>query len=250
MKKIHLIFAVLLSTAAMAQESTTVLDTLQSPVHLREVPKHNLRIAFGIAEPLSTYQNVANTGLSFALGYDLHFTKNWAMSVQLDHTYNEFGIARQPDLEYVQMGDDNWSSLGLSVGPQFSFQSNRFQLDLFARGGLLFLGETVNSITAQTLPPQTAVQVDSGNMDGANFLVNGGVRFNYYFRRSVQLFFEAQYSTSVEDIVEYNTFNGDKFVTGRFNNTILSVGVKFAIGKKYSSGELRIDDYPDLEIID
>jgi hypothetical protein len=241
------IIAAFVFLPAVGQDYQMQNDSIDSPVHLREVPKHNLRIAFGLAEPASDFRNVANAGLSVGVGYDLHFNKNFALSTQLQHTYNEFGINRQPDVIYMQTGDENWSATSISLGPQFSYQSGRFQLDIYTRAGLKFVSAAENVITTQVLSPFTVVDTRNIEVDDTAFMLNGGVRFNYYFRRSVQLFFEPQYSTGLGDNIAFRSDNNRQLTTGRFNNLLLSVGVKFALGKQYSNGEMRLDDFPEIE---
>ncbi|PRP66581.1 hypothetical protein [Nonlabens agnitus] len=217
------------------------------PVHLREIPRHNLSIDLGIAEPTGDYQDISRSGLSVGLTYDYYLNKNVGLSIGARHTYNETAFATAYDV-------DNTSLSSLSAGIAGSKTFNRFQVDAYARFGIGYL-----NTNSQDAVSQNNQQNYSPNNDAIKefpLVLETGLRFNYYFRRSVQLYFAPQYHGSLGDALAYDNrrdifFSNDPvFQTGLqpsfdVSNLIFSVGIKFALNAQYTRGELRDDSEPD-----
>lgn len=240
----HVLFLLLFPTLLIAQTADVV-----KPLHLRDIPKHNLSIDLGIAIPNSDYKNVARTGLTAGLFYDGYFTKNIGLSLGLRHGYNETGFVMQPDGPSPQ----NESFTQVTAGVVASKTINRFQIDAFARTGVAFLNvNDDNGFTSENDDRFHFINADTKDSSAALDL---GLRFNYYFRRSVQIYFSPQLQTTLGKPLVYNTSlellssnPGDLVLARResnLSNLLFTVGVKFAIGRTYTSGELRDDSDPD-----
>lgn len=219
-----------------SQQDTTLVDAL----HLREVPKHNLAIDLGIAQPLGDYGQFAGSGLSIGVVYDLYTNKNWGYSVSLRHQGNQNLIDKGNPPVYINAQD--YAHTSIAAGGVYSYTKNRFQLDVSSRLGLQFLNRP-----------------DSGDFNGPaiidfqSTLLNGsaskntalyaeiGLRFNYYFRRSVQVYASPLFTSTVGNPYQYDSNTGSAQVNPQ--NIIFNVGVKIAIGKQYSNGELRDDTF-------
>ncbi|MGB3590530.1 MAG: autotransporter outer membrane beta-barrel domain-containing protein [Nonlabens sp.] len=239
------LFFILLAIGANAQidEITKGVDSAQIPVHLREIPRHNIVVTAGIAQPLGDYKFAANAGLNLGVGYDYYFNKSFGLSSQLSHSYNEYGIARANFTDLTIQGDDNFTATSITMGAQYSYTSRRFQLDLFARGGVAFLNE-INNTASATGAGDIIVNVFDYNANeslSTAAVIESGLRLNYYFRRNVQLFFSPQVTTTLGDSITYNTGINNDLSTVNFANLTFNVGLKFSLGKTYSNGEQRLD---------
>jgi len=240
MKKKFVILAMILITVHSAH-SQNVIDSLQGsqenkelPLHIREVPRHNLLIDFGILQSTGDYADVARTGLNINLGYDYYFNKNFALSGSLRHAYNEFGIDVEDQTPFSDNNDGNYSKTSIAAGFNLSLRDNRFQFDTFLRGGIAFIN-TPNQLIG-TMGDIVLFQSDPNESASSSGYGELGVRFNYYFRKQVQLYFSPMYSTTFSEPVEF-TLNGRQNVN--MSNLHFNVGIKIALGKTYSNGEKR-----------
>ncbi len=223
------------------------IDSL--PLHLREVPRHQLIVNLGIAQPLGDFSSVAGSGIGLGLDYEYYVSKNWGLSVGARHTTNQSVFTRVDDSSY-----NNERVTSLTIGPVVSLRWNRFQIDALARGGIGFLD--LNKYIGDIFMLETLVLTKDINTAAVG---NAALRFNYYFRRHTQLFFSAHYQTTLGKPVDYSADANFEFgklsiigpIAPRFNQSInvsnltLAVGVKFALGRKYTSGELRDDSLRD-----
>ncbi|WP_194850447.1 autotransporter outer membrane beta-barrel domain-containing protein [Nonlabens antarcticus] len=220
-------------------------DDAELPLHLREIPKHNLSIDLGIAEPTGDYGNVARTGLTAGIVYDGYFNKNIGLSLGLHHGYNETAFTMQPNGPSPQ----NESFTQITAGVVMSKTINRFQVDGFARLGILFLD--VNDTNGFASTNDDRFHFINGDTDDSSMVTHAGLRFNYYFRRGTQIYFSPQFLTSLGKPLVYNTSierlsSNPTDLQGfrresNLSNLLFTLGVKFAIGRKYTSGELRDD---------
>jgi hypothetical protein len=216
-------------------------------LHLREIPKHNVSTDLGIVQPINEYGDVARSGLSVAVAYDYYFNKTIGLSIAGKHVYN------QTALESREPTDDN-SLTSLTAGFVASKTFNRFQLDAFARLGMGYL--ITNSGDGISQNNSQIYSTNDDEMKDVPLVIDIGMRFNYYFRRSVQLYFSPQYNSSLGNALVYDnqpylydpndsSFEMRKQPSFDFSNLLFSLGVKFAIGPKYTNDELRDDSELD-----
>lgn len=237
MKKL-LVLSALFTNLMTAQ----VIDsTAITPVHLREIPKYNLAIDLGITQPLGRYSAYAGAGLSIAAIYEGYKTKNWGASIALRYQSNQF-IAREAQFTFTQPTKD-YNHTSIAVGPVYSTTSNRFQLDIAPRlGGILLNrpddGAQGTLVLEDILIP---INLDRNKSTSRSFYGELTVRFNYYFRRSVQVYVAPTYTTTLGQPYFYNAFPTNENLNPA--NLILNVGVKIALGPKYTNGELRDDSF-------
>jgi hypothetical protein len=236
------VIILLLAGILYAQENN------QNPMlHLREIPKHNLAIDLGIVEPLGDYNNIARTGLSAALIYDFYFNKNIGLSLAGRHTYNETAF------ETLGNGNpQNEVMNSITAGVIGSKTFNRFQMDAFARLGIGFLSNNDGLFLSRN--DDEAYFSTTNTSKDTNLVLDAGLRFNYYFRRTVQVYFSPQLHTTIGDAYKFeplplsstssSTLRTNNSSIG-FSNIILALGVKFSIGREYTSGELRDDGESD-----
>ncbi|BAO56441.1 autotransporter outer membrane beta-barrel domain-containing protein [Nonlabens marinus] len=238
-----LLLFIILPGITIAQTTETDLT-----LHLREIPRQNLAIDLGIAEPIGDYGKIARSGLSVGIAYDYYFSKNIGLSFSGRHTYNETGFTMQPNGPSPQ----NESSTQITAGFLASKTFNRFQIDAFARAGVSFLDVNDNGFASDNDDRFHLINEDTKDSSATLDL---GLRFNYYFRRSVQLYFSPQLQTTIGKPLVYDTSSellssnpGDLVLTRResnLSNLLFTVGVKFAIGREYTNGELRDDSELD-----
>jgi hypothetical protein len=220
----------------------TSIDTVA--VHLREIPKHNLSIDLGIAQPINEYGNIARSGLSIAVAYDYYLNKTIGLSVAGRQTYNETAFINRSS------APQNEKMTSVTTGLIVSKTFNRFQIDAFLRGGIGFID--TNDGIYRSANDNEIYGADNALSSKSSFIIDSGLRFNYYFRRSVQLYFSPQvqqtlskplkYRNTIQSILPSTADNSKKL---NISNLIFSVGVKIAIGRKYTSGELRDDREAD-----
>jgi hypothetical protein len=213
-------------------------------LHLREIPRHNLSIDIGIAQPVGNYSNIARSGLSVGLSYDSYFNKNIGLTSAIRHTYNETAFVGSANQE-----PKNESITAITTGIVVSKTYDRFQIDAYARAGLSFINSNQGSYSSRNDEEIYNIGLTDG---GNSFVAQAGLRFNYYFRRSVQIYFSPQFESTIEKPLTYTLVEpfSPPFFQGEskqlnISNLLFSVGVKFAIGRKYTSGELRDDSEPD-----
>ncbi|GAL75779.1 hypothetical protein JCM19275_1662 [Nonlabens ulvanivorans] len=119
------------------------------------------------------------------------------------------------------------------------------------KGGIAFCNNPDNVVSnneLQDAPTTILYQSDAANSKSASAYLEGGLRFNYYFRRSVQLFFSPQYNTTLGNPIGYNyidenstTFIPEEVRTINASNFTLNFGIKIALSPEYTSGEDRYD---------
>ncbi|MGB5981952.1 MAG: outer membrane beta-barrel protein [Nonlabens sp.] len=240
MRKNFVVWAMIL-IAIQLSHSQNVIDSLlgsekgnETPLHIREVPRHNFLIDFGILQSTGDYSEVARAGVNIGLGYDYYFNKNFALSGSLRHAYNEFGIDIEGQMPFSDDNEGNYSKTSIAAGFNLTLRDNRFQFDAFLRGGIAFIdtpnqliGAMGDIVVFQSDPSESASSSGYGEL---------GVRFNYYFRKQVQLYFSPLYSTTFSEPVAF-TLNGRENVN--MSNLHFNVGIKIALGKSYSNGERR-----------
>jgi hypothetical protein len=214
----------------------------KTPVHLREVPRHNLVISGGILQPLGDYDTVARSGLNIQLGYDRYLNKNFAITTNLSHSYNEF-FAVVPDEDVlISRSANNFSNTSIDAGIMYTLRDNRFQFDSFVSAGAAFLNNPRNHVLVES-GATDLLYLTSNNAasDRSALYAAAGVRFNYYFRKQVQLFFSPSYSSTLGDPLVFENDGSNQFSVD-MSNLHFNIGVKIALGKTYSNGEQRIDD--------
>ena len=249
MKKIAF-FILLVSTTAIAQTDSLTTSNYEDALHLREIPRHNLILDLGIAQPTGDYADIARAGLGLGMEYLYYTNKKLGFGISLRHQYNEFGYIDFQNDSSTGVTNNNWTNTSISVGPTYSYTRNRFQFDAFLKGGIAFLNNPENSVSQIGIGNTQIFSSDTENSSSSSAYIEGGLRFNYYFRRSVQVFFSPQFNTTLGNPIKYTTRdNTDATVIQpnissqiNMSNLIFNVGIKIAIGKVYSSGELRIDD--------
>ncbi|WOI23814.1 autotransporter outer membrane beta-barrel domain-containing protein [Nonlabens ulvanivorans] len=249
MKKIALLLS-LISTISFSQDDLKQVKP-ETAVHLREIPRHNLSLAFGVAQPSGDFSDIARSGLNVGLEYTYYTNKYLGLSAGLRHQYNEFGYLDTDTNPENNISSNNYTTTSISIGPSFSYTRNRFQLDVMLKGGIAFYNNPDNVVSnneLQDAPPTILYQSDAANSKSASAYLEGGLRFNYYFRRSVQLFFSPQYNTTLGNPIGYNFLdeNSTSFIpeevrTVNASNFTLNFGVKIALSPEYTSGEDRYD---------
>ncbi len=238
------LFTALLLFATIATAQNQASDSI--PLHLRELPRHQLSASLGIAQPLGDFKSIAGSGLAVGLDYEYYLDNKWGISVGARHASYQSAFDRIDGSSF-----DNERLTSITLGPVLSIQWNRFQIDALARGGIGFLD--LNQSLGGFFMFETLIIPEEIN---TAFTADAALRFNYYFRRSTQLFFSVQYQSTISKPIDYNVsadFDFDKLsiigpLEPRYNQSIdlsglaLSVGVKIALGRKYTSGELRVDN--------
>lgn len=234
MKNLFKLLFLTTATLSVAQEDTTPsLD-----LHLREIPKYNLAIDVGVAQPLGTFKDFAGSGLTIGLTYEAYKNKHWGMSIAARHQSNQ-SIARNASFisDAPQVYFEHSS---LAIGPVYSFTRNRFQLDLAPRLGMQLLNKPIDGRYAGNVNGiPFPIQLDGDSASDAALYSEFTARFNYYFRRSVQVFAAPTYTTTFGKPYDFKSSPTNEAVNP--SNFLFIVGVKIALGPTYSNGELRDD---------
>jgi hypothetical protein len=248
MKKILILF-LLITTAGVAQNDSLELSTTTKAVHLREVPRHNLVVDFGIIQPSGNFKDIARTGLNIGAEYVYYTNKHLGLGVSVRHQYNEFGYLDFQNDAQTTASQNNYSNTSIAIGPTYSFTKNRFQMDLFAKAGVALLKNPDNRITEVGIGNTLVFSSDAANDSSSSAYIEGGLRFNYYFRRSVQVFFSPVYGTTLGKPLAYSIRDDSSTAPIRPNvlktinvsNLMFNIGIKIALTKEYSNGENRYD---------
>ncbi|MDP5077305.1 MAG: autotransporter outer membrane beta-barrel domain-containing protein [Nonlabens sp.] len=225
-----------LTVIAVAQQDSTYIDA----VHLREIPKHNLAVDLGVAQPLGDFNDFAGSGLSIGLTYEKYNNKNWGTSIALRHQSNQ-SIARNANVVF-EGSNTTYEHTSIALGPVYSYTNNRFQVDIAPRLGILFLNAPLDERYANAVGDILyPLELDRANSSRRSLYGEVTVRFNYYFRRSVQVYAAPTFTTAFGEPYNYLSFPENVAVNP--SNFIFNIGVKIAIGPKYSNGELRDDTF-------
>jgi hypothetical protein len=245
-----ILLLLLVATSVFAQTDSLQLKGTQDAVHLREIPRNNLTLGLGITQPIANYGDIARSGLQIGAEFSYYTNKHLGLGISLRHQYNEFGFLDFQNDDRTNVTSNNWTTTSIAIGPTYSFTNGRFQFDVFAKTGVAFLNNPENSVSEIGIGNTQVFSNDKANESASSAYLEGGLRFNYYFRRSVQVFFSPQYSTTLGKPIAYS-FRDDTstapirpnlFKKINASNLIFSIGVKIALGKEYSDGEMRIDD--------
>lgn len=248
MKKIAVLI-LLVSSLAMSQTDSLSTENYEDVLHLREIPRHNLIVDLGIAQPTGDYADIARAGLGLGVEYLYYTNKKLGFGISLRHQYNEFGYLDFQNDATTDVSDNNWTNTSISIGPTYSYTKNRFQFDAFLKGGVAFLNTPDNSVKLSNSFSE-AFNSNTGYEKSTSAYLETGIRLNYYFRRSVQVFFSPQFNTTLGTPISYYTQDTIPeiplltLIVNDINasNLTFNIGVKIAIGKEYSNGELRVDD--------
>ncbi len=234
MKTLFKLLFLVIATLSVAQE-----DVVQNmDVHLREIPKYNLALDMGVAQPLGTFNDYAGSGLTIGLTFEACKNKHWGMSIAARHQSNQ-SMARNANF-ISDAPTVSFEHSSLAIGPVYSYTRNRFQLDIAPRLGVQFLNKPVdNRYAGSDGAIIFPIQLDSTNASNAALYGELTTRFNYYFRRSVQVFAAPTFTTTFGE--PYSFTNSPANVAVNPSNFLFIVGVKIALGPKYSNGELRDD---------
>ena len=202
------------------------------PLHIREVPRHNLMLDAGIVESMGDYADIARSGLNINVGYDYYFHKNMALSTNLRHAYNEFGVNLSAQQDVSVDDRENYSITAVTAGIHLSTRKNRFQMDGFARGGMAYI-ESPDKVVL-FLGDIIGFRSDVENTKDTAGYAEFGLRFNFYFRKEIQLYFTPMYSTTFSKPLAYTLTTNER---SNITNLHLNIGVKIAVGDIYSNGE-------------
>jgi len=249
MKNITLLL-LLACTVAISQDHLKQ-EKPNKAVHLREIPRHNLLMDLGITQPTGDYKDVAKAGLHIGLDYTYYINKNLGLSSGIKLQTNQFGYLDSDTNPENEITNQAYRTISVAIGPTYSHTINRFQFDAFFKAGVAFYNNPSNRVTnfeLQDAPDRILYQSDSANSSPSSAYIEGGLRFNYYFRRSVQVFFSPQWNTTLGNPIGYNfldiegtSFNPEEVRTINASNLVFSLGVKIALSPEYSSGENRYD---------
>ncbi|MGJ8684296.1 MAG: autotransporter outer membrane beta-barrel domain-containing protein [Nonlabens sp.] len=249
MKNIALLL-LLISSIAFSQDELTQVSPREA-VHLREIPRHNMLLELGVTQPTGDYGDIARAGLNIGIDYTYQVNKFLGLSAGIRHQYNQFGYLDSDVDENNFITSNNYTTNSVAIGPTYSYTKGRFQLDTFFKGGVAFYNNPDNRVVNGD-PQDSIVEVlytsDAANSKSSSAYIEGGLRFNYYFRRSVQVFFSPQYSTSLGNPIGYNfqgadstTMTPQEVKTINTSNLMFNFGIKIALSPEYSSGEYRDD---------
>jgi len=245
--KYIVLLLLLVCTTTIAQEELKQTKP-KVAVHLREIPRHNLLLELGIAQPVGDFKDISRSGLNIGLDYTYYANKYFGLSAGVRHQYNQFGFLDTDVDENNVITSNNYTTTSIAIGPTFTYTKKRFQLDAFFKGGVGFYNNPNNSIINRGIVDNILFQSDTANSKSSSAYIEGGLRFNYYFRRSVQLFFSPQWNTALGNSIGYNfrdenstSVNPEEVRTVNASNIIFNVGVKIALNPKYTSGEDRYD---------
>jgi hypothetical protein len=237
-----ILFAVHFTSFSQQVIDSTETQNEQVPLHLREVPRHNLIISGGILQPLGDYKDLARSGLNIQVGYDYYLNNNFGISTSLTHSYNEFFPNYIATDEIISTTSNNFTNTSIDVGIVYSLRDNRFQFDLYARGGVAFLSNDQNNVLVASNPiDDSIIRAIPGQSNDRAAFINTGVRFNYYFRKQIQLFFAPGFTSTLWDSIIFQP-RAREILSTDMKNIQFNVGVKIALGKTYSNGELRVEE--------
>jgi len=250
MKNISLLIVLFVAAFGFAQTDSLQLKGTQDVIHLREIPRNNLIVDLGITQPIANYGDVARSGLQIGAEFSYYTNKHLGLGISVRHQYNEFGYLDFQNDDRTNVTSHNWTSTSIAIGPTYSYTKGRFQFDVFAKTGVAFLNNPENRVSEIGIGNTQVFSNDPANDSASSAYLEGGLRFNYYFRRSVQLFFSPQYNTTLGKPIAYSFRDNNStapiqqniFKKINASNLIFSVGVKIALGKEYSNGENRVDE--------
>lgn len=138
-------------------------------------------------------------GGTFGLGLDARFIEHPVWGT--DSLFFRNGY-----LATTYQSPKRFRHLGIAIGPSYRFTSNRFDLELFAKGGVLFqqFPEYTRELVYNEYPPRkndaiqhSVVIRNTANQspDALAWMGVGGLRFSYRIARNVSVFLQGDYLT-------------------------------------------------------
>lgn len=239
MRSIILLFLMITGSFLTAAQPKPKDSTYTKPLWLREVPRYDAVLDFGFMEPVGSYADVARSGLNIGVGLEYHATRNLGISFSGRYMFQDFGFA---SFEAGDGGGDAHKNFAVAAGPLVSLPMGRFQLDAYGRGGLFFLN-TPEQIAVADGQGSNVLSLPDRSSSTATYL-DAGVRFIYYFRTNVQLFFSPGIMTTLDEPLVYLQVD-DSGASSRFSenvtNMTFNLGLKISLGRRYSNGEMLTD---------
>lgn len=228
---------ILFSLSIFAQE-----DPILSPVHLREIPKYNLSIETGITQPLGDYRIAARSGSQLGVVGSWYLNKHWGLSLGLKRQNNTSALIEST----TQDRSGNFQSNLFTAGAVYSYTKNRFQIDGFVRAGINQLNYDDEFRFYDSEFNNEGYTINNDQTEEWAAAIELGLRFNYYFRRSVQLFVSPQWHSTLNRPLGLVQTRGLGTLSNNtpvhITNLSLNLGIKIALNPIYSNGERRIDD--------
>ncbi len=176
----------------------------------QEVGRFQVAAFGGASFPVSTYKTIgqAKTGYFGGLFMDKYFGSS-RFGLGIDARYLTHSIQKQDSLKFVNgfisssYQSSNFKHLALTLGPSYSFQAGKMEIEAFLRGGLLLqqfpeYETTLNLLQGNnqyTQIPLRRTINDSTNRANA-WLGLAGLRINYPIKSNLAVFLQADYMQS------------------------------------------------------
>jgi hypothetical protein len=173
-----------------------------SQTTLTDVKPFTLDVKGGINVPISEFKDYANNGFQVGLMLNKGVFKNLALGVSAN--YNQFGLK-----DNFESPDNDWTSISLGIGPQYTLPINMFFIQLYGHIGMSLIKTPSITQYAQNLHDSfdkkelDIFKLESNSNTG--FHTDLGIKLGAQLSKRVSLIVGSTYSTSLNSPIKYSS---------------------------------------------
>ena len=173
-----------------------------SQTTLTNVKPFTLDVKGGINVPINEFKDYANNGFQVGLMLNKGVFKNLALGVSAN--YNQFGLK-----DNFESPDNDWTSISLGIGPQYTLPINMFFIQLYGHIGMSLIKTPSITQYAQNLHDSfdkkelDIFKLESNSNTG--FHTDLGIKLGAQLSKRVSLIVGSTYSTSLNSPIKYSS---------------------------------------------
>lgn len=159
----------------------------------------------GLSTTQSDFKDLSENGFVLGLSLDKYLSSKFALGLDINYQANDFknsiDYSSIPSTFGVLSNDVNkWSTATISLGPTYKIGGEKFNLELFLKGGLSMVKVPAQSTTFSGGGVQYLNILELKEESKSSFGITSGVRLNYAISNSLSFFVNPQYVLSASEI--------------------------------------------------
>jgi hypothetical protein len=167
------------------------------------IETYSLEFANGISAPVGDLENYADSGINSGFVLNKNFCNNISIGLGTNYSAlavkNEFGTT-----------NEKWSSFSVNIGPQYSIDLNKFQVQFYGRLGVSF----INSPAIENYYPKTNVVVlafEEANTTSLNTRL--GINLGIKVCNGLSFYLASEYASNIKNEINYGYRDISKAIT-------------------------------------
>ena len=151
----------------------------------------------GINLPQGELKDFSKNGAVFGISIDKYLSENFALGIDFNYQSNDFSNPFDfsnisAPYSILNATNGKWNTSTITVGPTYRWGSSKFNAEIFAKLGLLYL-KTPQAASVLQYPDGTKTIFDLPVQERSGFGVTSGIRLNYQISKNLSLFLNPQY---------------------------------------------------------